>query len=995
MNKYLLFIVLCFSPFLLKGQCLTGWLYKAPITVSNSNGSALADFQVSITLNTQALISAGKMNAAGNDIRFVDGSCTNLPYWIESGINTANTIIWVKVNSVPANGTNTIYCYYGNSAAAAATDGNATFMLFDDFDGGTLDASKWTAYGSPYSISGGSISFQASSASSVVRSNASLPGPYVSEIKANSTSGNWPSLAQVNSGTFSGSALFQGGTTMYLGVILASGSDYAGNFSSSTNLGNTTGLWSLVTIDATHQNGSWPGGALANINLAQAPSATIQTAFGCLETGTGTMSVDWFRARQYAAQTPTFTVAAEQVNKLPQTITFTALPTNKVYGNPDFDPGATSTNNTIPVTYTSSNTAAVTIVSGKLHIVGAGTATITASQAGDNTYLAATDVQQTITIAQAPLTIIASNATKVYGDALPALAVTYSGFVNGETSAVLTTAPAITTTGTASSAVGTYPITATGAVASNYTITYTAGSLTVTPAGLNITAVNQTKIYGAANPTLTATYSGFVNGDTNSSLTTQPTITTTAVTGSQVNTYPITATGAASPNYTISYTAGTLTVTKAGLTITASNATKVYGAVLPTLAVTYSGFVNSETSGVLTTQPTITTTGTASSAVGTYPITAAGAASANYNITYTAGSLTVTKAGLNITAVNQTKVYGAANPTLAVTYSGFVNSDDATKLTTQPTIATTATASSAVGTYPITATGAASANYSISYTAATLTVTQAPLVITANNISRNYGQPNPTLTVTYTGLVNGDTNNSLSTQPTITTTATITSLPGTYPITASGAVGPNYSISYVAGTFRVIPLTNANLSNLTISNGILSPTFATGTFSYTTSVANSVSNVTVIPTADPTATVLVNGLPATNGGPFAVDLSVGNNTITVLVTAQDGTTKLTYTIALYRAVPPDAVFATNILTPNGDGKNDNWIIKDILLYPNNTVKVFDRAGRIVFAQHSYANTWDGTLSGSPLTEGTYYYAIDLGIFGAQPIKGYVSILRKR
>ncbi|RKR81454.1 gliding motility-associated-like protein [Mucilaginibacter gracilis] len=529
---------------------------------------------------------------------------------------------------------------------------------------------------------------------------------------------------------------------------------------------------------------------------------------------------------------------------------------------------------------------------------------------------------------------------------------------------------------------------------------YITGSITATLTVANtvdptLALGNISKTYGDAAFTLGATSNSSGAITYTSGNTAVATISGSTVTIVGQGTAVITANQAAATGFNAFSTTATLTVAKKALTIAASNATKVYGAVLPTLAVTYSGFVNGETSGVLTTQPTITTTGTASSAVGTYPITATGAVASNYTITYTAGSLTVTPAGLNITAVNQTKVYGAANPTLAVTYSGFVNGDDATKLTTQPTISTTATASSAVGTYPITATGAASANYSISYTAATLTVTQAPLVITANNISRNYGQPNPTLTVTYTGLVNGDTNASLSTQPTITTTATITSLPGTYPITASGAVGPNYSISYVAGTFRVIPLTNANLSNLTISNGILSPTFATGTFSYTTSVANSVSNVTVIPTADPTATVLVNGLPATNGGPFSVDLSVGNNTITVLVTAQDGTTKLTYTITLYRAVPPDAVFATNILTPNGDGKNDNWIIKDILLYPNNTVKVFDRAGRIVFAQHSYANTWDGTLSGSPLTEGTYYYAIDLGIFGAQPIKGYISILRKR
>ena len=92
---------------------------------------------------------------------------------------------------------------------------------------------------------------------------------------------------------------------------------------------------------------------------------------------------------------------------------------------------------------------------------------------------------------------------------------------------------------------------------------YVAGNLTVTTAPLTITADNQTKAYGAALPTLTASYSGFVNGDTSASLTTQPTLTTTATASSHVsgNPYAITASGAADPDYSISYVAGTLSVT--------------------------------------------------------------------------------------------------------------------------------------------------------------------------------------------------------------------------------------------------------------------------------------------------------------------------------------------------------------------------------------------------------------------------------------------------
>ena len=101
----------------------------------------------------------------------------------------------------------------------------------------------------------------------------------------------------------------------------------------------------------------------------------------------------------------------------------------------------------------------------------------------------------------------------------------------------------------------------------------------------------------------------------------------------------------------------------------------------------------------------MTTTGTASSAVGSYPITASGAVDANYTISYVAGTLTVNPAGLTITANNQSKAYGAAFPALTVSYSGFVNGDTAASLTTPPTVTTTGTAEQRRGHYPITASG--------------------------------------------------------------------------------------------------------------------------------------------------------------------------------------------------------------------------------------------------------------------------------------------------
>ena len=150
---------------------------------------------------------------------------------------------------------------------------------------------------------------------------------------------------------------------------------------------------------------------------------------------------------------------------------------------------------------------------------------------------------------------------------------------------------------------------------------------------------------------------------------------------------------------------------------------------MPALTLSFTGFVNGDTSASLTTQPTLTTTATASSHVSgnPYTITASGAVDADYAITYVAGTLTVTPAALTITADNQTKVYGAALPTLTASYSGFVNGDTSASLTTQPTLSTTATAGSHVAgnPYTITARGAVDSDYTISYASGTLTVTPA------------------------------------------------------------------------------------------------------------------------------------------------------------------------------------------------------------------------------------------------------------------------------
>lgn len=339
----------------------------------------------------------------------------------------------------------------------------------------------------------------------------------------------------------------------------------------------------------------------------------------------------------------------------------------------------------------------------------------------------------TLTISPVPLTITANNASRQYGAADPSFTASYSGFVNGDTSAALGGTLTCAANDTAGSPAGTYAINCSGLSSPDYSITNVPGTLTITPAPLTISANSASRQYGQGNPPLnSATYSGFVNGDTSSSLGGALNCTSTASPASPVGTYPITCAGLTSQNYSINFVPGTLSVTAAPLTITASNRTKTYGQALAFAGTEFatSGLLNADNVASVT----LTSSGTPSAATAAgspyviIPTAAVGTGLGNYNISYVNGALTVTPALLTITGNNATKILNAANPTLNWTASGFVNSENTSVLTANPTCTTTAITTSPVGGYPITCTGASAANYTFAYVPGMLKVLYATAI---------------------------------------------------------------------------------------------------------------------------------------------------------------------------------------------------------------------------------------------------------------------------
>ena len=406
-----------------------------------------------------------------------------------------------------------------------------------------------------------------------------------------------------------------------------------------------------------------------------------------------------------------------------------------------------------------------------------------------------TYVNGTLTITKAPLKITAKSYTIKQGEALPTFEATYEGFKNSETKDVLTKQPTFTTTATSASEPNTYDIVVSDAEAQNYDISYVKGTLTITEADpVTITAKSYSREYGEANPTFEFTSEGAALDGT-------PEITCEATASSPVGTYPIVIKKGTVTNYNDTYVNGTLTITKAPLSVKAGTYTRKQGEDNPEFTLTYEGFKNNETEDVLITKPTATTTATKESTPGEYVVTLSGGEANNYDLSYTNGKLIVMDAdAVVITAKSYSREYGEANPTFEFTSEGAA-------LDGTPEITCEATATSSVGTYPIVIKKGSVTNYNDTYVNGTLTITKAPLTVKVEDATREQYLDNPEFVITYTGWKVDDDESVLTKKPTASTEATKDSPVGTYAIVVSGGEAKNYELNYQNGVLTIIEST--------------------------------------------------------------------------------------------------------------------------------------------------------------------------------------------
>ncbi|TCC89600.1 T9SS type B sorting domain-containing protein [Pedobacter hiemivivus] len=724
----------------------------------------------------------------------------------------------------------------------------------------------------------------------------------------------------------------------------------------------------------------------------------------------------------YAVSNPNGTLTVTQ-----KALTITANARTKTYGDvvafagTEFTPVGLINGNTVAsVTLNSTGAAGTATVAGSTYPIVASAATGT----GLNNY-AITYLDGALTVNQKTLTIVNTDRSKAYGDVLTNVDFvgSISGIVNGDNITLIRNSTGAVAAATTSS---TYPIVATlvdpGSKLSNYAVSNPNGTLTVSQKALTITASARTKTYGDAVTFAGTEFTsvGLINGNTVASVTLNSTgaAGTATVAGS---TYPIVAsaaTGVDLSNYNITYVNGTLTVVRKALTITADPKEKFAGTANPVLTASYTGLANGETSAVLTTQPTFTTSAVTNSPIGDYPITVSGAAAVNYTISYVAGNLKVKPgAPTSITLAGVTLYENSVAGTNAGTLSS--TSDDPSATFTYTLVAGTGDTDNAlfaIAGNKINTASVLNFETKASYSVLVRSTTQYGLSLDkvlnialsdVNEIPTLAAISNQTICFTTTGQTVALTGISAGPETAQTTALTVSSNnPNLFEglgVTGSGATATvNYRIKAgaIAGTATVTVTVKDNGGT---ANG--------GVDTYSRTFTITVNALPVISINSDKGIQISKGervlLTATGGTSYAWAANSSINgalnsatievrprettTYTVTVTNASGCSESkTFTLTVLEDY--EKVKAINILSPNGDGYNDKWLIENIDFYPNNEVKIFDRSGRLIYSKKGYDNSWEGTLNGLPLAEGTYYYLINFGT-DKRAIKGYITITK--
>lgn len=286
------------------------WAYYKTITIDNSGGAETNNYQVKLTIDTATLVSAGKLQVDCDDLRFLDSdNSTELSYYLESGANSASTIVWVKIPTLTTSASYAIYMYYGNSSATSSSSGTNVFSFFDDFLGTDINATYWyekdtngsySVADSILTVVGGSGTWEQIHGQNAYKT--AVPAIWEINSKTNTEGNYWYVGIDNNSAPL----------TDQVDVNFDSSKRYR-YVNTSSEIDTRTSTLTNYTVISIYANGSnrteiFENYVSKSTDSSKFPEADMAFAF---QANSNTIYIDWCRTRVYQAVEPTNLIGAE------------------------------------------------------------------------------------------------------------------------------------------------------------------------------------------------------------------------------------------------------------------------------------------------------------------------------------------------------------------------------------------------------------------------------------------------------------------------------------------------------------------------------------------------------------------------------------------------------------------------------------------------------------------------------------------------------------
>lgn len=297
----------------LAGSAVAAPTWRADVVIDHTAGTApLVDHQVAVTLDGAALVAAGRMRPDAADLRFSDTLGAPLCHSIESGLDTSGTLVWVNVPAIPAHATVTIGVSFGDPGAASTDDPGCTFPFFEGFDAPSTRLAPLCGAVTA-DVDGGMLALSWSG-SGLVASDVDFAADdlHVAEARVLATTGAWPGLYWMKTGSHVSYGLVTDASEARLGRTAVAGGDACFGHdwvSDALAHAGAAGTWRLVWRATGSLAASLPGVAsLVTDDATWARDEPLRLVLGGVAAGSGSMLVDWVRTRRYTATPPLVSV---------------------------------------------------------------------------------------------------------------------------------------------------------------------------------------------------------------------------------------------------------------------------------------------------------------------------------------------------------------------------------------------------------------------------------------------------------------------------------------------------------------------------------------------------------------------------------------------------------------------------------------------------------------------------------------------------------------